>query len=50
MLAVTQKRYKYPRKQHTKTVCRDCNGSYYYDVVRCPVCSSSRLAVIKMEV
>ncbi|HLC68044.1 MAG TPA: hypothetical protein VJI12_04155 [archaeon] len=45
----TQKRYKYARKQHTKTLCKECSGSYYYDVVRCPVCSSSKLETIKME-
>jgi hypothetical protein len=35
----------FQKKQHSKTVCKDCKNSYYYDVVKCPLCSSSRLVV-----
>ncbi len=38
------------KKAHSKNICRDCNSSYYYDVVRCPICSSSNFETIKMEV
>jgi ribosomal protein L40E len=38
------------KKAHNKNICRDCKSSYYYDVVRCPICSSSNLETIKMEV
>ena len=38
------------KKAHSKSVCKDCKSSYYYDVVRCPICSSSNLEIIKMEV
>jgi hypothetical protein len=35
----------FQKRNHRKMTCNDCKQSYYYDVVKCPICSSGRLVV-----
>ncbi|MEM7819296.1 MAG: hypothetical protein QXD48_00520 [Candidatus Aenigmatarchaeota archaeon] len=36
----SKRKLKYPKKPAQKFICHDCNYSWYYSSVKCPVCAS----------
>jgi len=46
----SKRQYKYPKRPAQKFKCSDCDYTWFYSSVNCPVCSSEKTGKIEKKV